>query len=84
MKKQDLEYELHTAHLAILRLNGDVRDWAQRYDIQNAALVDRDAKIKVLINALAIATRSMAIAPEDELRRAEAMLQQPMDEGDST
>ena len=50
-----------------MRLNGDVRDWAQRYDIQNAALVDRDAKIKVLINALAIATRAMAIAPEDTL-----------------
>jgi len=30
------------------------------FTIQNAALVDRDAKIKVLINALAIATRSAA------------------------
>ena len=65
MKKKELELELRGAELAILRLNGDVRDWAQRYDIQNAALVDRDAKIKVLINALAIATRAMAIAPED-------------------
>ena len=60
MKKKELELELRGAELAILRLNGDVRDWAQRYDIQNAALVDRDAKIKVLINALAIATRSAA------------------------
>ena len=67
MKKKELELELRGAELAILRLNGDVRDWAQRYDIQNAALVDRDAKIKVLINALAIATRAMAIAPEDTL-----------------
>ena len=67
MKKKELELELRGAELAILRLNGDVRDWAERYDIQNAALVDRDAKIKVLINALAIATRAMAIAPEDAL-----------------
>ncbi len=84
MKKQDLQYELHKAHLAILRLSAEVSDWAQRYDIQNAALVDRDAKIKVLINALAIATRSMAIAPEDGLRRTEALLQRPVDNGDST
>ena len=84
MKKKELELELRGAELAILRLNGDVRDWAQRYDIQNAALVDRDAKIKVLINALAIATRPMAIAPEDGLRRTEALLQRPVDNGDGT
>jgi hypothetical protein len=67
MKKQDLEYELRAANFDILRLRDEVSDWARRYDIQNAALVDRDAKIKVLINALAIATRSMVIAPEDAL-----------------
>lgn len=67
MKKKELEYALRSAELAILRLSAEVSDWAQRYDIQNAALVDRDAKIKVLINALAIATRAMAIAPEDAL-----------------
>jgi hypothetical protein len=60
MKKQDLEYELRAADLAILRLRDEVSDWARRYDIQNAALVDRDAKVNVLINALAIATRSAA------------------------
>jgi hypothetical protein len=37
-----------------------VSDWAKRYDIQNAALVDRDAKIRVLIDSLTLATRSAA------------------------
>jgi hypothetical protein len=66
MKKKELDYELTVARIDIRHLRAEVSDWARRYDIQNAALVDRDAKIRVLINALTLATRSMAIAPEDK------------------
>ena len=60
MKKEDLKHDLFVANLSIRRLREEVSDWAKRYDIQNAALVDRDAKIKVLIDSLTISTRSAA------------------------
>ena len=59
MKKEDLKHDLFVANLSIRRLREEVSDWAKRYDIQNAALVDRDAKIKVLIDSLTLATRSV-------------------------
>ena len=59
MKKEDLKHDLFVANLSIRRLREEVNDWAKRYDIQNAALVDRDAKIKVLIDSLTLATRSV-------------------------
>lgn len=59
MKKEELKHDLFVANLAIRRLREEVSDWAKRYDIQNAALVDRDAKIRVLIDSLTIATRSV-------------------------
>ena len=60
MKKEELKHDLFVANLAIRRLREEVSDWAKRSDIQNAALVDRDAKIKVLIDSLTLATRSAA------------------------
>jgi hypothetical protein len=60
MKKSQLDYELTVARIDIRHLRAEVSDWAKRYDIQNAALVDRDAKIRVLINALSLATQSAA------------------------
>lgn len=60
MKKEELKHDLFVANLVIRRLREEVSDWAKRYDIQNAALVDRDAKIRVLIDSLTIATRSAA------------------------
>lgn len=60
MKKKQLAHELTVASIAIRHLREEVNDWAKRYDIQNAALVDRDAKIKVLIDSLTISTRSAA------------------------
>ena len=60
MKKKELDYELTVARIDIRHLREQVSDWARRYDIQNAALVDRDAKIRVLINALTLATQSAA------------------------
>ena len=60
MKKSQLDYELTVARIDIRHLRAEVSDWARRYDIQNAALVDRDAKIRVLINALSLATQSAA------------------------
>jgi len=60
MKKSQLDYELTVARIDIRHLRAEVSDWARRYDIQNAALVDRDAKIRVLINALTLATQSAA------------------------
>ena len=59
MKKEDLKHDLFVANLSIRRLREEVNDWAKRYDIQNAALVDRDAKIKILIDSLTLATRSV-------------------------
>ena len=60
MKKSQMDYELTIANINIRHLRAEVDDWATRYDIQNAALVDRDAKIRVLIDALVLATRSAA------------------------
>ena len=60
MTKEELKHDLFVANLAIRRLREEVSDWAKRYDIQNAALVDRDAKIRVLIDSLTLATRSAA------------------------
>ena len=59
MKKKELEYALTVANIDLRHLRAEVSDWAKRYDIQNAALVDRDAKIKILIDSLTLATRSV-------------------------
>lgn len=67
MKKKELEYELRGAELAIRRLTNETFHLARECAKLDAALVERDAKISSLIDALTIATRAMAIAPEDVL-----------------
>jgi hypothetical protein len=66
VKKKDLELELRCSELAVARMSNENSRLALKCAKLYAALIERDIKIKTLIDSLTIATRALATTSTEE------------------